>query len=270
MINKGLLKYYQSQYKTIKHNLPVARDRFDMEAIHKIRVAIKKIRALFCIIEAVATDEFHAKTAFSTVKPLFKAAGKVRDIQVQQSLLNTYEQIHQTRYIELRHYFDELQEVPKPALKTKLNEFDIDELEKINNTIDSLLQHLTPEEIITRLTATIYKYLLKIHKLKKDKDNDEVFHDVRTYLKQVLYMMTIMNKYTLVAEYAPFSLTKVEATAELLGNWHDKLLLTEYIKEFKHSKYNQPFSTEKYIHLQTAINRDTKYALSRALNRLEH
>ncbi|WP_187696208.1 CHAD domain-containing protein, partial [Xanthovirga aplysinae] len=86
-MKKNLLKYYQLQNQKLQENLTKVKENFDEEALHDLRVSIKKIKALYELMDCLLEKEYFISKKFLPYKNLFKAAGKLRDIHVQQGLI---------------------------------------------------------------------------------------------------------------------------------------------------------------------------------------
>ena len=85
MIFDCLGEYYKSQEQKIRQNFHLAVSTFDVESIHELRVEIKRLRAFFHLIGHI-NPVFHPEQDLQKILGLFKSAGKIRDIHVQQNM----------------------------------------------------------------------------------------------------------------------------------------------------------------------------------------
>lgn len=59
----------------------------EVEAIHQLRVNLKKINAIFRLLGFVIPESFKAKEAFKSLKELFDLMGMVRDLQIARQII---------------------------------------------------------------------------------------------------------------------------------------------------------------------------------------
>src|SRR5438105_645451 len=82
--------YYKSLNKKFTRHLKECLHSPKSESVHQLRVSIKKLKAFFHLIE-YANASFHAKKSFGGFKKVFRHAAKVRNLNVQLSLLVKFE-----------------------------------------------------------------------------------------------------------------------------------------------------------------------------------
>jgi CHAD domain-containing protein len=83
---KELEKYLLKRVTVISGFLEIPKESFTTETIHDLRVEIKKLHALFELLEH-CHDNFKMKRLFKPFRHLFRQTGKVREIQVEEELL---------------------------------------------------------------------------------------------------------------------------------------------------------------------------------------
>jgi len=77
--------YYRAQEQKIRQHFLPAVSVFDEEGIHELRVDIKRLRAFFHLISHI-NPIFRPEKDMQKIQKLFKSAGQIRDIHVQQEL----------------------------------------------------------------------------------------------------------------------------------------------------------------------------------------
>ncbi|MEH0157144.1 CHAD domain-containing protein [Limibacter armeniacum] len=267
MIEKGIKKYYKQQRLTIEKYSDKVKNQFDEEAIHKTRVAVKKIKALFQMTDTITSKAFHSKKEFAFIKSLFKAAGALRDIQVQLALLVYYERKENILYPELRQYFKSKIADARAPLSKAMNGFETKELYAKEVTLKTVLGKFPEEEIIARMNGLATEKLRSVEMLYKS-DEDKDIHQARSLIKQCLYIYTVYNKYAINSKYAPVSLKKLDCLSEMLGKWHDKVVMINLIDEYFASDDARLINYKKYLDLQELIAQENKYCLNKIKNRI--
>lgn len=99
MDRKQFLKFCSDYRNGIERNLRVAARSADVDALHDLRVAIKRLRALMRVFDAMVPGEL-GKKSLRPLRDLFRAAGAMRDLQVQQRIATE----HAAHIHALDHY----------------------------------------------------------------------------------------------------------------------------------------------------------------------
>lgn len=216
---KNTLKaYFQKQNRTIDRLLNKPSSAFTADDFHKLRVEIKKEKALFKFVNW-NTPEFRKTEVFRPNGILFKGAGKIRELQVEEDqlkkigkgLLTNYRRQLRLKQVELRkQFFKET----IPAVKKKL---------AISRTEALPYLEKSREEDMTRYNR---KKQNKIEKLLKKKEiKTKSIHELRKQLKTLYYNRKIAGETE--------DLGKTKKLQELIGSWHDKSVLGKQLKKAK-------------------------------------
>jgi len=113
------------------------------EDIHKLRTTLKRLKTFNILLDNL----LDLKKSFPVgLKSLFKTCGNIRDIQIQQGLLENYE--------------DEYKIYLQDQYEKKLNDFKIDddfttELNIIGIKVNAVIDYNTEEEIISKVKSYI-------------------------------------------------------------------------------------------------------------------
>ena len=86
---KSLKKYLGKRERAIAALLKEDVRSCDPLAVHAIRVEIKKMSAFFHLMN-YAVREFKRKKTFKPLKVIFRQAGKLRELQVEEAMLKKY------------------------------------------------------------------------------------------------------------------------------------------------------------------------------------
>ena len=127
MFQDKLLGYFQLQRETINQNFKLALEHNDPDGVHDLRVALKRMKALFNLVEAL-NGEFGAKKQFKNFWRISKKSCILRDSQVQQLITG---KLKTTLNHDLHEYEMFLKEKEKES-------FSIFQLFTIKNPLDSL------------------------------------------------------------------------------------------------------------------------------------
>ena len=86
---KALKKYIKKRKSAINIILETQQECFTADTFHKLRIEIKRLNALFHLIN-YSSKGFKRNKTFKPFKLIFKQAGKVRELQIEESMLKEY------------------------------------------------------------------------------------------------------------------------------------------------------------------------------------
>jgi len=207
---KKLIEYAVNREGVILQLLAKPRRSYTTGTFHQLRVEIKKMDALFEMINYCVKD-FKRKKTFKPLKEIFRQAGKVREIQVEEAMLKKYflhdllkdyrENIRQSRLEEQEKYF------------SLVNEDQLKKLSKSFIKITPILAEINKKEVSSFLKKGRKKALKLLR--KKELEVNQL-HLLRTNLKQYHY-----NLNSVETDTTGKLLSMKDVLPDLLGKWHD-------------------------------------------------
>lgn len=214
-----------------------------VQDVHKIRVAVKKINSTYGLIEFIFPGTFNRKEHYGKIKDIFQRLGKLREIQLHDgyikkrslpaSCLKPYKKFHLTE-----------KERIKRKLKLALKTFDESSIGKSIRLTERLCLSLNNKEFLRATKRFIKKEVREINTLLVEHDSPGKIHTIRKLLKSLTYKVTFLNAIKPgVTKDALISLLK--ETETLIGAWHDKVRLIQYINKFKERNLNAKPDTIK-------------------------
>jgi CHAD domain-containing protein len=185
---------------------PVA--QFGPKDFHSLRVDIKRIKALLFLVDA-STKDFKKKKYYKPFRQLFRQAGKVRELQLQEAMLKKYGQAPAlTTYfnqldLELQHEQQKFFALPGKQMVKALN--------AKAKKVEALLGDVKIQAVKDYLQdkRENIRNLLATEKLK-EKD----VHLLRKRIKELYYLQRIFKPDSNRLDIA-------DDFQELLGKWHD-------------------------------------------------
>jgi CHAD domain-containing protein len=217
---KALKKYLKKRKSAITFLLEKQQESFTPDTFHTLRLEIKKLNALFDLIHFCFND-FKQKKTFKPFKLIFSQAGKIRELQVEEALLEKH--FSSDFVIQYRNDL-------KKILTEELNNFFLitnpsfaEKLQKKYLKINSVLANTNKKmanRYMDKKRAEIKKLLHK--KALKNKQ----MHALRKWLKEYLFNQKNLN-YTKKNRLLP----KTNALPELLGEWHDYQTVIQHLKK---------------------------------------
>ena len=142
MSSNSLYKHYKQQLVLFRKHFDNTHERCEMEDIHQLRVSIKKIRTNLTLMSIASEGEFNNKYHFKLLSKLFKNAGKLREIQVNQAILDKLDleeqhidELYQSAIHCYRNHLTQQSQKSIQRLKETLNNFNFIKLKKCNHKL---------------------------------------------------------------------------------------------------------------------------------------
>jgi len=263
MIFDYLGEYYKSQEQKIRENFLLAVSTFDVEGIHELRVEIKRLRAFFHLIGHI-NPVFRPEQDLQKIQSLFKSAGKIRDIHVQQNMAR--EKISSLN-LELSEYLNFLKEKEMRARKqfSKAGKkFDFGILKKTWTRMRNVLIYISGEYIQYKSEERFKSLIDELFTFKSHLDfSEKDYHAIRILSKETRYTLEILQKCFPDKSSLQDVNDSLRSMHQALGKWHDYdlglLFLNNFEKDFgdliyfdkeSYTKYAQNLLEEKTIKLE--------------------
>jgi CHAD domain-containing protein len=213
-------KYFKQIAKSINSLLKKPVPEYDKEDYHRLRVEIKKLNAfldalLFC------DENFNRDKYFKAFKKIFKQAGKIRESQLEETILKKYEQY------AIGHYLSDLKNSINKGQRKFIKIIDKDfrkkikkSLSKIEPFIDKMNEQKVKEfqeKERSKITDLIQQKNLKPKKV----------HQLRKLLKVDYY-----NRKHLDVPGQNINIIREEDEfLVLLGKWHDCRIMNNELEK---------------------------------------
>jgi CHAD domain-containing protein len=216
---KALKKKLKKQKSAIDFLLQKPQQSFSPDTFHTLRLAIKKLHALFDLAK-FCTKEFKQKKTFKPFNLIFRQAGKIRELQMEASLLEKY-------------FFFNLPKEYSADLKNELTKA-LKKFCSITNKSGPILQKKYRKIMpflsrISKKKAQRYmdKKRAKIEKLLRQNNlKNKQIHLLRKRLKELQYNEKLLN-YNKQNKL----ISSKNMLSELLGEWHDYQVTVNHLKK---------------------------------------
>lgn len=178
------------------------------EALHKLRVSLKKIKAVLQYLQTIHPSK--TKKIKHSLRPLFREAGALRELRLR---INWLQKKHYTKLIESGQLLKKLEK--KGALFTA----DTDKWEKILIRNQKKLSTLTKKEH----QHEIYFYVLslKIAVEETPPKNATEWHEYRKLIKHLLYTLHWLSDAGRLNLLSVRMYKHFDKLQEAIGLWHD-------------------------------------------------
>jgi CHAD domain-containing protein len=245
-------KYFEKRSSKINYFLKLHPENYKPETFHKLRTEIKKINAVFDILNDCDPDFKRTKT-FNPLQAVFKNAGAVRDIQVKKVLFEKYK-ITSVKN-GLTKQLEEALKRSKAKFRKQITKKTIKGIKKsLSTSVKSIaaLKHKDVNRYFKKEEKKI-KQLLKQHAAAKK------LHPLRRQLKSFYYNLKAAGWNS---RDIPFN--KMDAIQELLGKWHDGRVAEKYIAEQKVEKGTNKMEKKRFDRIKAQLHKENSFLIEQA------
>jgi len=222
-----ILIYWTSELQAFTKNLLSLKEQINEDAIHDLRVAIKKLRSCFKIYSDLIKKKPRKELA-AGVSSLFSILGRHRNIEMSKKLLLSLGGKNATLLKPILVYLQLLQDQASEYSRPLIQQFQPGKLETLTNEIRTGLQDLNNEAILSGANEIVDSSLKKVEDdLKHFKERS---HLVRKQLKDVFYQSKMFHGKSLLTKP---QLKNLDTILDHLGNIQDHEVLILNLKNFR-------------------------------------
>ena len=238
-MKRKLKKYTKQRLRRIRRYLNAYAAAPDHEILHKLRLEIKKLRALLKMLH-YQNAKFDQRKIFVPFKEIFKACGAIRDPYVMRTLSEKFtgeafpsatENPRRIRKFTKRapEYIEQLQSIEKPFLR---------EVKHVNTR--------SYRKYVKQKKQWLKRRLFPDFKKKQ-------LHSSRRSIKDIGYLLDITKKKKTIH---PF----YDHASDIIGEWHDKRVLLNRLQDMDAFKPElreelQKRSKEDLVKLKAQVKR---------------
>ncbi len=239
-----LFSYYREQQDQVLDNLPKIK-MLDEKAIHQLRVAIKKIRAYSVFLYDITNGQIELIKELSLLNKVFKAAGKIRDSQVQRQLLIHYEQQLGTSFSSFYSFLEKREHKQRPIFKENIEKLNSKVFNNAEEKLIATFEGRNINDFGTKLNRISEEKIRNLRFFKKHEGNIEHLHDFRKLFKELMYTYKFGKGFC--KDFQPqLPPKKMNDFSERLGHWHDQTVMLEFLSKFK--KKHKDKKSVKHLH----------------------
>ncbi len=218
-----IFTYWKKEQQVFRKNLAILKQHPGKDAVHDIRVSIKKLRAALQLYVFISGEPLWEYPLQETEK-FFSILGKQRDIEICLALLTAFENETGKKFAELNHYFQSLLVIAHKWTRQAVNVYKKKELGAISLMLKENGLTLTQEELRNKITGVINNNLV----------NSRIFykqpHKLRQYLKEIYYWIKIIQEPLQVEIDYEKDLHHI---LDDFGSWQDHQVFEIKIKHFR-------------------------------------
>jgi CHAD domain-containing protein len=255
MVQEHIRSYIGKQIEDLTAHLQTAGQAQSTDAVHDTRVCIKRIRAFLKVLDLKRKNRAVRRLLKKELGAVFKAAGRLRDTEVQLSLLKDYENLLDQHYSFLEKRLDEKIGNSRRKLREIVSERKEGFLLNLHQEIINETDGLADKNII----RSIRDFLVSA--IEKNKKNSQRFtpkalHKQRVLLKEIRFCLEMTND--MIPElHADVQIPAIKEMEDILGGWHDYTILSKTVeKQMQKLSITEADNVDKMNLLANTISND--------------
>jgi hypothetical protein len=222
-------RFFRKRTESFLSNLYRSSITSEEKDIHRTRLDMKRISAVLEMLRMLEPKKFDPGY-YEVFRPMFSFSGRIRELQVNQQVLLAYRSDNQGKKELLKYFRSREKKLSRQFLKTVRN-FDEEGLRKTEKGIKKLCFGLDEKTLEKKTLKFVRKKAARIALLKLYPSNPEHIHSIRKQLKSMVTVLTLTSMVGKDKRNGEL-LEALSRTEVLIGKWHDKQVLCEYIENF--------------------------------------
>lgn len=235
--------HWKKSQKDVETNLLQLQKRITTEAVHDIRVAIKKLRS-YLNLYSVLKKEPGWEYLLGKTDILFDVLGRHRDVETCLALTIAFEKETNTACTEWKNHLQLQLKITRSWVNQEIHRYHKNELHKIA----LLLKQDNSLAADTDFSQSLY-LVIKNH-LSETKKHFRQPHFTRKKLKELYYWIALFNNENTLAQWHQ---KELHVVLDDLGNWQDNEILATRVRHFRKDYLPKPF--KEYLLLKDFQNR---------------
>lgn len=256
-----ILQYMERRHETLREAMRLTRRYFAIEGIHDLRVEIKKIRAILKLMEELKPG-FESKPMLRKLRRLFRIAGDMRDIDIEQDIIQ--KEIIRLDLSELINFLKQQELSGRRKLKDVCDNFD---KRILSRNLKQLRQSLG-DGSVAALRGPM-NLILKKHAddlivvAGKNKPTNDDLHAIRKSSKSLRYEVDVWQHCFGTSRTTASIRNKLTAVYDNLGQWRDVMITVTTLDSFLKNKATMPlFDKNSYIRFRQVLEFQKQHLLS--------
>ncbi len=226
-VENPIVRHWQTELQIFHQNFSLLQNEVNTEAIHDLRVAIKKLRS-FLKLYTILLKKKDIEDVFTKTKELFSVLGRHRNIEITKELLLSFADKDKPVLNSVLVYLQILQDQINPYCQQTMQQYKEDELNGLTTQLIQNLENFTAEDILDRIKEIIASSIENVkHNLKHFKTKS---HLIRKHLKDIFYWLKILPDDSVFTKSQIKTINKI---LDHLGSIQDHEVLNMNLKNFR-------------------------------------
>ena len=241
VIGEFLYQFYRKRISSFLAGIYKSTITGEPEDIHRLRVDVKKIYALYSLFDLMKPEVFKRRVKYKLFVDLFKLSGRIREIQVHFLFLSK-PKYKKTDFSSFIAFLKEEENQATREFLLAIKNFNNKELKSTEKEIRRICLNIPVNKLSRKSEEFIRERAKKIKCLLVEDPGTENVHKIRKHLKA---MSTVSSLVSTIKPDEKFSLiiTGLNKTEMMIGEWHDKVVLSETIDLYMKNRKETPIES---------------------------
>jgi CHAD domain-containing protein len=229
-IGEFLNRFYRKRTSSFLANTYKASITGESKDIHRARLDVKKIFALYGLFEMLAPEIFKHQGGYRLFRPLYRQAGKIREIQVNYLLLES-QQLAGNAYPAFTLWLMEEEQQAVKKFIQLIKKFREKELTDTDKVIQKICRSSSIFKLRSKTKAYVRFKAAGIQDLQGAEPGDKEIHRIRQDLKAMSAVTTLVYSIK-PGKQLDMIISALNKTEMMIGDWHDRVVLLDAIECF--------------------------------------
>ena len=183
----------------------------DAEAVHQLRVALKKIRACYRFLKTLKLSQTVRKKYKHQLLSFFRETGELRQLQLYRRLL-------------LKHKWQQMILFSESLGSEPVRTYLLKQIFETNRKSIHQLTYALEQKAKSKKEETGFLYAAELHRsviASIHKQNVDAWHELRKQIKQLLYSYQWLSSNLQLRLLTVNQYKQLDALQEIIGQWHD-------------------------------------------------
>lgn len=235
MTLEPLLLYFDELFAEVARNYLAALERNDEDGVHDLRVALKRMKALFNLVGAM-DHEFPIKERFKPFRRLAKNTAGLRDAQVQRRLIADTAGDKGASFPEFDVWIEDREREGAARFREFAATSPLPRLESRRRHIERMVRSVSPVAAATMAQGRFYNLRNDMIFLSQNTAPDEnALHRFRILAKETHYTLETVRRCFGMFPDAEQIVERIKQMHKLLGAIHDRDIALNWIDLYRAS-----------------------------------
>jgi CHAD domain-containing protein len=230
-----IASYYHSQIRKLETNFFNAAQHNDEIALHNVRLAFKRIKAIYRFTRSLMAENDTFGNQISLFNNIYKHTGSMREYQVDRKIITSITGSHENSLGDLLAYFAQKENDALQAMLEQLKKVNIAQLSLWSHDVFEALSNISDRQYYENYTRFILLKTKNIERMVLYSKDQERFHSIRKHIKDVFFLTMLFKKHypkKMIFNNAVLKNLEVE-----IGDWHDCDILRQHTLQFFRIKH---------------------------------
>ncbi len=229
-IDEFPFRFYRKRTASFLVNIYKAGITGASKDIHRARLDVKKILAIVDLLRIVRAKSDKDPEFEKIFKKLYRASGRIREIQVNMLLLTRAEFAGYDMTLFNNYLLMQEKKMTIEFLK-EIRKFNEQKLSRIEKRIKKEVSKITSATLQKKTKRYIHSKIKLIQELLEKGDCEENVHKVRQHIKELSTVLSLVFAIK-ASDNLEMVINRLNKSEMMIGDWHDRVILADSMRNF--------------------------------------